>query len=76
MSGAGVIADNHLVGVITVDPARYQGRLVAVPAGRLLADEGFRARLADHGVRAETASVGAVWYLQLGGNRSTRRRPS
>ena len=31
MSGAGVIADNHLVGVITVDPARYQDRLVAVP---------------------------------------------
>ena len=33
MSGAGVIADNHLVAVITVDPARYQGRLVAVPVG-------------------------------------------
>ena len=65
MSGAGVIADNHLVGVITVDPARYQGRLVAVPAGRLLADEGFRARLAGHGVRAEAAPVGADWYLQL-----------
>ncbi len=32
ISGAGVITDNHLVGVITVDPARYQGRLVAVPA--------------------------------------------
>ena len=32
MSGAAVIADNHLAGVITVDPARYQGRLVAVPA--------------------------------------------
>ena len=32
MSGAGVIADNHLVGVITVDPARYKDRLVAVPA--------------------------------------------
>ena len=31
MSGAGVIADNHLVGVITVDPARYYGRLAAVP---------------------------------------------
>src|SRR5262249_54642213 len=43
MSGAAVIADNHLVGVITVDPARYAGRLVAVPASRLLADEGFRA---------------------------------
>ena len=36
MSGAGVIADNHLVGVITVDPARYQDRLVAVPASGLL----------------------------------------
>ena len=29
MSGAAVIADSHLVGVITVDPARYAG-----PAGR------------------------------------------
>ena len=38
MSGAGVIADSHLVGVITVDPARYQDRLVAVPVSDLLAD--------------------------------------
>jgi Trypsin-like peptidase domain len=59
MSGAGVIADNHLVGVITVDPARYQDRLVAVPVSRLLADEGFRARLGEHGVRAEADPVGA-----------------
>ena len=65
MSGAGVIADSHLVGVITVDPARYQGRLVAVPTSHLLADEGFRARLAEHRVRAEVAPVGAGWYLQL-----------
>ena len=65
MSGAAVIADNHLVGVITVDPARYQDRLVAVPASRLLADERFRARLAGHGVRTEAAPVGAGWYLQL-----------
>ena len=65
MSGAAVIADNHLVGVITVDPARYQDRLVAVPASGLLADEGFRARLAAYGVRAEVAPVGAGWYLRL-----------
>ena len=65
MSGAGVIADSHLVGVITVDPARYQDRLVAVPASRLLADPGFRARLDAHGVRAEAAPVGAGWYLWL-----------
>ena len=65
MSGAGVIADSHLVGVITVDPARYQDRLVAVPASRLLADPGFRARLDAHGVRAEVAPVGAGWYLRL-----------
>ena len=32
MSGAAVIADNHLVAMVTVDPARYRGRLVAVPA--------------------------------------------
>ena len=65
MFGAGVIADNHLVGMITVDPARYQGRLVAVPASHLLADPGFRDQLAAHGVRAEAAPVGAGWYLQL-----------
>jgi tetratricopeptide (TPR) repeat protein len=67
MSGAGVIADNHLVGVITVDPARYQGRLVAVPVGPLLADPDFSARLVDHGVRAEAAPVGAGWHLRLPG---------
>src|SRR5689334_14728243 len=65
MSGAGVIADSHLVGVITVDPARYVGRLVVVPVGPLLADDGFRAVLAAHGVRAEAARVGAGWYLRL-----------
>jgi len=55
MSGAGVISDGHLVGVITVDPARYQDRLVAVPVSQLLADPGFRAGLAAHGMRAEAA---------------------
>ena len=65
MSGAGLIADSHLVAVITVDPARYQDLLVAVPVGPLLADPGFRARLAAHGVQAEAAPVGAGWYLQL-----------
>ncbi len=67
MSGAAVIAGNHLVGVITVDPARYQGRLVAVPIGPLLADAGFRAVLAAHGVRAEAAPVGAGSHLRLPG---------
>ena len=76
MSGAGVIADSHLVGVITVDPARYQDRLVAVPAGRLLADPGFRARLADHGVQAEAAPVGAGWYLQLPGGQTVSLAPA
>ena len=50
MSGAGVIADSHLVGVITVDPARYAGRWSrcrSPAAGR----PGFRARLVGHGVR-------------------------
>ena len=65
MSGAGVIADSHLVGVITVDPARYQGRLVAVPASGLFAAPGFRDRLAEHGVPTEVAPVGAGWFLQL-----------
>jgi hypothetical protein len=75
MSGAGVIADNHLVGVITVDPARYQGRLVAVPVGRLLADPAFQARLADQGVQAEAAPVGGGWYLRLAGKQTVRLDP-
>ena len=76
MSGAGVIADSHLVGVITVDPARYQDRLVAVPVSGLLADEGFRARLAAHGVRAEAAPVGAGWYLRLPGGQTVSLAPA
>ncbi len=76
MSGAGVIADSHLVGVITVDPARYQGRLVAVPASRLLADEGFRARLAAHEMRAEAAPVGAGWCLRLPGDQAISLDPA
>ena len=62
--------------MITVDPARYQDRLVAVPASRLLADEGFRARLAEHGVRAEAAPVGAGWYLQLPGGQAVSLAPA
>ena len=65
MSGAGVIADSHVVGVITVDPARYEDRLVAVPTSRLLRDESFRARLAEHRVRTDVAPVGAGWFLKL-----------
>jgi Trypsin-like peptidase domain/Tetratricopeptide repeat len=76
MSGAGVITDNHLVGVITVDPARYRGRLVAVPVGRLLADPGFRARLVGHGVPAEAAPVGAGWYLCLPGGQTVSLAPA
>ena len=75
MSGSAVIADNHLVGLITVDPARYAGRLVAVPASRLLADEGFRARLAAYEVRAEAAPVGANWHLQLPGGQTVSLAP-
>jgi tetratricopeptide (TPR) repeat protein len=75
MSGAGVIADSHLVGVITVDPARYQDRLVAVPVSRLLADVGFRERLSAHGVSAEAARVGGAWYLRLAGERTVSLDP-
>ena len=75
MSGAAVIADNHLVGMITVDPARYQGRLVAVPASGLLANEGFRARLAAYGVRAEPTSAGTSWYLRLPGEQTVSLAP-
>ncbi|HLN67419.1 MAG TPA: serine protease [Streptosporangiaceae bacterium] len=76
MSGAGVITDNHLVSVITVDPARYQDRLVAVPVSRLLADPGFRARLADHEVRADADPFGAGWYLQLPGGQAISLAPA
>ena len=76
MSGAGVIADSHLVGVITVDPARYQGRLVAVPVAPLLADAGFRAVLAGHGVPAEAAPVGAGWFLRLSGGQAVSLGPA
>ncbi len=76
MSGAGVIADSHLVAVITVDPARYVGRLVAVPVGRLLAAPGFRAWLAEHGVRAEAAPAGAGWHLQLPGGQAVSLAPA
>ena len=76
MSGAGVIVDSHLVGVITVDPARYQDRLVAVPSGPLLADARFRARLADHGVPAGVASVGAGCHLRLPGGQAVSLAPA
>jgi Tetratricopeptide repeat len=76
MSGAAVIADNHLVGVITVDPARYQDRLVAVPASRLLGDPGFRDRLVEHGVPAEVAPVGAGWHLRLPGGQAVTLGPA
>ena len=76
MSGAAVIADSHLVGVITVDPARYQDRLVAVPTGRLLADPGFRAQLASHGVPDEAGPTGAGWYLQLRNEQTVSLAPA
>jgi tetratricopeptide (TPR) repeat protein len=75
MSGAGVIADSHLVGVITVDPARYQDRLVAVPVSRLLADAGFREHLAAYGVPTGAARVGGGWYLRLAGERTVSLDP-
>ena len=76
MSGAGVIADSHLVGVVTVDPARYQDRLVAVPVSRLLADPGFRALLAGHGMPAEKVPVGAGRYLRLQGGQTVSLDPA
>jgi hypothetical protein len=76
MSGAGVIADSHLVGVITVDPARYQDRLVAVPASRILAAPGFRDRLAEHGIPTEVTPVGAGWHLRLPGGQTVSLAPA
>ena len=76
MSGAGVIADNHLVGVITIDPARYQDRLVAVPASSLLANPEFRAQLKTHKVAGEAELVGGGWYLQLPRGRTVGLSPA
>jgi len=59
ISGAGVIADNHLVGMITADHARYHDRLVVVPVSRLIGEPGFRELLESHGISAVTAPVGA-----------------
>ena len=73
MSGAAVIADSHLVGVITVDPARYQ----AAGSGDLpVCPLGFPGRLAEHGVRAEAAPVGAGWYLRLPGGQTVSLAPA
>ena len=41
-----------------------------------LADEGFRALLAAHGVRAEVAPVGAGWYLRLPGGQAVSLAPA
>jgi hypothetical protein len=76
MSGAAVIADSYLVGMITVDPARYQDRLVAVPVSRLLADPEFRARLDAHEVRADAAPVGGGWHLRLLGEQTVSLGPA
>jgi hypothetical protein len=76
MSGAGVVADSHLVGVVTVDPARYGGRLVAVPVSRLLADDRVRACLAGHGVAGGAEPVGSGWYLGLPGGQAVTLGPA
>ena len=71
MSGAGVTADNHLVGVIAVDSARYQDRLVAVPGEpACLPTRDSATALAGHGVSAEVAPVGAGWFLRLPGGQT------
>jgi Tetratricopeptide repeat/Anaphase-promoting complex subunit 5 len=76
MSGAGVIVDSHLVGVVIVDPVRYEGRLVAVPVSQLLADAGFQDRLSAHEVSAEVVPVGADWYLRLSGEQTVSLAPA
>ena len=76
MSGAAVIADSHLVGVITVDPARYQNRLVAVPASDLLARPSFTDLLGEHGVPTNSRLVGAGWHLRLPAGRTVSLAPA
>ena len=62
--------------MVTVDPARYQHRLVGVPVSRLLADPDFLAQLAAHRVATEAAPVGADWYLQLPGGQAVSLAPA
>ena len=57
-------------------PARYGDRLVAVPTAWLLADPGFRARLAGHGVPIGAAPVGDGWYLRLLGGHTVSLAPA
>ncbi len=47
-----------------------------MPVRRLLGDEGFRARLAAHGVRAEAGPVGTGWYLRLPGGQTVSLAPA
>ena len=76
MSGAGVIADNHLVGVITVDPARYQDRLVAVPAGRCWPMRVSGPGSPTMGCGPRRRRSGPGWYLQLPGGQTVSLAPA
>ena len=49
MSGAGLLCEGLLVGVVTVDPAGFDSRrLVTVPVTAVTADPGFAALVAEH----------------------------
>jgi len=49
MSGAGLLCEDLLVGVVTVDPAGFDSRrLVTVPVTAVTADPGFAALVAEH----------------------------
>ena len=73
MSGAGLVVDAYLVGVVVVDPARYgPDRLVVVPVARLLADAAFAAAL---GEPVDAVPVGAGWRLEFATGRSVRLAP-
>ena len=76
MSGAGVIADSHLVGVITVHLGPLPGPACR-GAGELAARQpGFPGPAAAHGVQAEAAPVGGGWYLQLPGEQTVSLDPA
>ncbi|MEV0434101.1 serine protease [Nocardia sp. NPDC050413] len=63
MSGAGLVAGSHLIGVVVADPAKYgTDRLVAVPITRILAETAFTDAL---GSRPIPAQVGQQWRLPL-----------
>lgn len=72
MSGAALVVGPHLVGVVVVDPAKFDNdRLVVVPVTRLLANPVFAAALGD----PVAEPVGGRWRLEYATGRSVTLAP-